>query len=669
MAQSFADAAHKLSKPNFDIADTNGNLRFVLNVIETWKIYWLLVFDNFDDPSAFDNVGIKHYFPRGSYASILFTTRHEEVKILGSGIEGSIIDVTAMSEQEASTLLFKRSQAERSDTNIQKGAKIIKRLGYHALAIDQAGAYIAARHLDLDIFTIHYSERQEKVLNEIPKQWDYRRRLKTDPEVMTKLSVFTTWELSVELISGSPTMQDDKIHLLTVAAFLNGNEVSDNLFRCYGSEKIDWLVSCVKDGVWDKYIAQDILTDLQNLSLVQNLHIGENETTFSLHPLIQDWVKLRAKPDARRVFAIEAIILLSTFLKTYDNNETTLSTKQALFSHLEVVLQNEKKYAVLQGDFEEIELQYAAFNFGYFFDSLGRYNLSEQMNRRALKWRERFLGKENLYTLQCMTNLAVALEKQGKHDEAQEIFQQTLQLQEKGLGKNHRDTLKSMTGLATALLRQGKHDEAHQLFQQTLQLQEKVLGKEHPDALASINGLASVFHQQGKYDEAMQVYRQVIQLAEKVLGKDHPNTLQCMTNLAAVLHEQGKYDEAMQEYQQIIQLTEKVLGKDHPNTLQCMTNLAAVLHEQGKYDEAMSILQQTLQLQEKILGKDHPDTLQSMNSLAVVLHQQGKYDEAMQVYRQVIQLAEKVYGKGHPRTITSMNNLGILLVSLEYSSR
>lgn len=53
-------------------------------------------------------------------------------------------------------------------------------------------------------------------------------------------------------------------------------------------KNINWLVSCVRDSVWDKYEGQDILKELQDLSLLQNLHIGQNETTFSLHPLIQD---------------------------------------------------------------------------------------------------------------------------------------------------------------------------------------------------------------------------------------------------------------------------------------------------------------------------------------------------------------------------------------------
>ena len=439
ISQSFANVANKLSKPNFDIADDKGNIRFVLDTIEAWKFRWLFVFDNFDNPSSFGNTSIKEYFPRGGCGSILFTTRHAVAKSLGF-----CIDVTTMSDQEALQLLLERSQAEKTSTNIQEGANIVKRLGYHALAIDQAGAYILARRLDLDLYMMHYSERKERVLNEVPELWDYRRKLGTDTEVETKLTVFTTWELSIELISGSPDARKDKAHLLTLAGFLDGKEVSDELFGCYGSRHIDWLVSCVRDSVWDKYEVQDILKEFQNLSLLQNLYIGKDETTFSLHPLIQDWVKLRVNSDARRAFTREAILMLSTFFEFQSIYNMKLKTKQALLSHLEAVLQNENEYTVLRDNLEETELLDATSSFGSFFESQGRYNLSKQMIQHTLKGRTNVLGKEHPQTLTSMNNLAGLLDSQGKYDAAEPLYRETLQLTEKVLGKEHPDTLTSM---------------------------------------------------------------------------------------------------------------------------------------------------------------------------------------------------------------------------------
>jgi tetratricopeptide (TPR) repeat protein len=655
MAQSFADAAHKLSKPNFDIVDAKGNIQFVRNAIETSNIYWLLVFDNFDDPKAFDGEDIKEYFPRGGHASLLFTTRDAGVTDMGKSI-----DLTFMSDQEALELLLKRSQVERSDANMQEGANIVKRLGYHALAIDQAGAYIKAGNLDLCLYMEHYTERKEKVLREIPDLWDYKRRLNIDSEVMTRLTVFTTWELSVQLITGTPTAQKDKIHLLTLAAFLDSKEVSDDLFACYGSENIDWLVSCVTNGAWDKYEAQGILKELRKLSLLQNLQIGKNETTFSLHPLIQDWVKLRVKADDRQTFALEGILLLSTFLKN-GNNKMTLGQKQALMAHLDVVLQHENKYGIFQGNFEDVELQDAAFYFEEFLNSQGQYNLSKQMTEHLLQWRKSFLGNEHPLTLRSMNTLGAALGNQGKPREAEEIYRQTLKLQEKALGKEHPSTLLSMNSVGTALGDQGKYKEAEKIHRQVLEIREKVLGKEHPDTLFSMNSLGLALKNQGKSREAEQIYRQALKLQEKVLGNEHHSTLLSMNSLGTALGDQGKSREAEEIYRQTLKLQEKVLGKEHPDTLLSMNNVGTVISDQGKYEEAEQIHQQTLKLQEKVLGKEHPDTLLSMSNIGVALRDQGKYTEAEEIHRQTLQLREKVLGKEHPDTLRSMSSIGVAL--------
>jgi hypothetical protein len=78
------------------------------------------------------------------------------------------------------------------------------------------------RTLDFDLFLEHYNKRGEEVLNETPGLWDYKRRLKSSEEIETKLTVFTTWELTFNLITGDQKSRDDKDHILTLAAFFDG---------------------------------------------------------------------------------------------------------------------------------------------------------------------------------------------------------------------------------------------------------------------------------------------------------------------------------------------------------------------------------------------------------------------------------------------------------------
>jgi Tetratricopeptide repeat/NB-ARC domain len=411
--QNFTALARELSKPGFDVADTEGNVRLVLTTIRKWLGPWLLVFDNFDDLESFGDKSIKEYFPRSNKGSVLVTSRDGAAKGLGYHI-----DVSTMSNEEAQELLFRRSEATKSDVNLLEARKITKRLGFHALAIDQAGAYILGRALDFNLFLEHYNRRMEDVLKEKPSLWDYKRRLNATPETETKLTVFTTWELSFDLISGDQITRDDKEQLLTLIAFFDRNEISDTLFELYSSRDSKWMTSCTRDNSWDEYKFQDILEELRNLSLVQSLSV---QSSLSLHPLVQDWLKLRINPESRRAYTIEATLVLSNFIQTQVFHEMAFNTRQTTFSHLEAIIQNDREYSSQQDRVWDITVLDATSQFAGFLENLGRYKAAEELFRRDFEGREGLLGKEHPDTLRSMRNLARLLRKQGKYDEAEPI--------------------------------------------------------------------------------------------------------------------------------------------------------------------------------------------------------------------------------------------------------
>src|SRR5947207_8418919 len=136
-----------------------------------WRVPWLIVFDNYDWPNEFGT--IRTYFPQGESGSILVTSRHADSERLGVAIK-----VGGMTVDEGLELLRRQSKREMDDDNIAEGRKIIQKLGYLPLAIDQAGSYISERNLSLQLFAEHYDERREFVLNYTPPSlWEYRRRL------------------------------------------------------------------------------------------------------------------------------------------------------------------------------------------------------------------------------------------------------------------------------------------------------------------------------------------------------------------------------------------------------------------------------------------------------------------------------------------------------------
>ena len=566
-----------------------------------------------------------------------------------------------MSNEEALDLLFRRSQADRTEANHLEAGDIIERLGLHALAIDQAGAYILARNLDFDLYLMHHNNRREKVLNEAPELWDYRRKLKNNPEIETKLTVFTTWELSFDLITGDSRIREDKQHLLTLVAFFDGKEISDQLFKSYSSGNSGWMTSCIKNGAWDEYEFQDILKELRDLSLFQSLHIGKFETSFSLHPLIQDWVKLRISSDARRAFTVEAILVLSAFLDVQDIHITAFDAKQTILSHLEVALQNDKVYLNQEDRLKERNLLNAASKFATFFTRQGRYEAAEEMARRALDGYEKALGVEHPATLTSANNLALVLQYQGKYEAAEEMYRRALKGYEKALGVQHLSTLTSATNLASVLLRQGKYEAAEEMNRQALEGKEKALGAEHPDTLTSANNLASVFLYQGKYEAAEEMHRRALEGREKALGVEHPFTLTSANNLASVLLYQGKYEAAEEMCRRALKGCEKALGVEHPFALTGVHNLALVLRYQGKYEAAEEMNRRALEGKEKALGVEHPDTLNSVSCLAYLLHAQRQYDDASLLYQRATRGYQKMLGPHHPSTLRCSKHYSSML--------
>lgn len=59
LERSFEAVAEMLSNGKREFEDTEANLSFVMNTLSRWTSPWLLVFDNFDRPSAFEDKNVR----------------------------------------------------------------------------------------------------------------------------------------------------------------------------------------------------------------------------------------------------------------------------------------------------------------------------------------------------------------------------------------------------------------------------------------------------------------------------------------------------------------------------------------------------------------------------------------------------------------------------------
>jgi tetratricopeptide (TPR) repeat protein len=445
-------AISRLISPGNEIGNEDSEtVLLVRNQIGKWTGRWLLVFDNYDNPKAFTNQAIRSYIPcQGGH--ILFTSRHKDSSRLGY-----CVDLSRMTKDESVELLL---QATPTSEN-SEAAEVAATLGYLALALDQAGAYIRARGLPLSQFIAHYKRRRKIVLEEIPDEWEYRNFQTLENERL--LSAFTTWEMSLDLIKGTSKKEEEqKVHFLTLASFLDPYQISERYFRAYSAVDTNWMELLRNGAGWDTDKLGDLLAEFQRLSLIQSFKRRENDYAFSIHPLICDWMKFRKGTETTSRI-IELTNLLAAFIRTHDFNYLPLEVNQETTRHIDAWVEANEN--ILQDSYKTI--------FAMHSKSIGLF--------------------ANVYT------------NQGRYEEAEQLYLRALEGYEEELGPKHPDTLRTVQNLAGVYRDQGRYEEAEQLYQRALEGREEKLGPKHPDTLRTVQNLANVYRDGGRYEEAEQL--------------------------------------------------------------------------------------------------------------------------------------------------------------------
>jgi hypothetical protein len=264
--------------------DEDDEIAYVKSTIKTWSFPWLMVFDNYDNPSDFPN--IEDFIPFGIQGAILITTRHEDVRQLGI-----MISVPGLPEDDAVTLLMNHCEEERKPNNLQVAQEIVEILGYHPLAIHQAGGYIF-KNPPIQSFLDSYETEKRELMEWTPTFWDYKK-IVNEEEQECVLSVFTTWELSIKKIANEDTRRKIE-RFLAVCAYLGKTTISESLIKASSASGTNqWMDLFLRDGQWSSRSYSNVLIELRALALVQPI-AGEPKN-FLLHPLISDWLKCRGE--------------------------------------------------------------------------------------------------------------------------------------------------------------------------------------------------------------------------------------------------------------------------------------------------------------------------------------------------------------------------------------
>lgn len=117
----------------------------------------LLIFDNTDDT---ESVPMSNYIPKTSWGQIVYTSRDQS--IIGTLAKTGVILDQLTLEEAILVLLQKAGMLDPSAEDLGYVQQIVPQFGCLPLAIDQAGAYIKARHKSLSAFKELCTQRQRR---------------------------------------------------------------------------------------------------------------------------------------------------------------------------------------------------------------------------------------------------------------------------------------------------------------------------------------------------------------------------------------------------------------------------------------------------------------------------------------------------------------------------
>ncbi|QRV92253.1 kinesin light chain [Ceratobasidium sp. AG-Ba] len=617
-----------------------------LNWLSNQRQRWLMIIDNADDPK----VDIRQYFPAGDIGSILVTTRIEQHALLAQGQDADH-QVSSMRPDEAMCLLLKTAKIkdpELTTPERQAASQLLEDLGYLALAIVQAGAYIFSSKQSIAQYLRIFSQHRRLILEKytaLPVKVDGYQK-----------SVYTTWHMSYEQLG---TNAQRLLHLM---AFMYRSSIVEDIFRRAATriqnykpripetaaekEIREYVTACLEPyldstGAWDSSAFVDTMRELLSYSLIS---YDWTNTAYTLHVLVQDWASTEIKDPLDVAIGHTALLLAVSI--DYDDAMTSLEYKLMIETHVNILLNR-----------QETPSANNAALFGEVYYRSGNWKKKERMNRITVDGTKEVLGEEDPSTLSSMNNLALTYQNQGKYREAVALQEQLVDIRKRVSGHDHRSTLIAMSNLAGTHYSLGRYTDAQSLQLHILDTFKRVYGHEDPDTLISMHSLAVTYIAQGRYDEAQALLVQVVDAKKRVKGDEHPSTLASMDELASTYYHQGRYDGAESIQVHVLEVTKRRQGDEHPHTLATMNDLALTYSAQGRYGEAEELQVKVLEARKQAHGDDHPYTLTSMQNLANTYRVQGRYELAEELGKKAVDGRNHVLGTKHPHTLLSMRHL------------
>jgi nucleoside phosphorylase len=290
LVSSYSEIARLLNLPEKDSQEQDS----ITQAIKRWLQYqsgWLLILDNVDSPEL-----LPAFLPPTVGGHLLITTRVADLSSHLANLAPPL-SVESFTDEQGALLLLHRSGLlaidvpfHQADGSTQMRAiAIAHELGGLPLAIDQAGAYLAATGCGLVTYQQIYRDRRSELLKE--------RRNPDHPE-----PVATTWEISFRKVEqNNPAAAD----LLRFCSFLAPEAIPEELIT-KGVSDLGPVLAAV---VVDPFLFNAAIENLLAYSLIRR---DPHARTLTVHRLVQAVIRDSMNIHMQQLWIERAINVISS---------------------------------------------------------------------------------------------------------------------------------------------------------------------------------------------------------------------------------------------------------------------------------------------------------------------------------------------------------------------
>lgn len=597
---------------------------------------WLLVFDDCCDQD------ISAFIPPGDKGNILYTSRHREMK---PKIHPKFTEqVGELDETDAAVLLLRAANLD-DEASMEHAGPIAKVLGYLPLAIEQAGAYIAASNCYIDQFLERYEEHRQSLF----------RKPKAHESPPGNLAVYATFDLSYQLIKEKSLEPEDNpkyrsaLEILNLFCFFhNEGLMAETIRRAaesgYNRSLLikEYLVDRYFDGdeavpqelqtlrankTWDPKLFDEGIAVLLSFSLVKP---SERRGNYSIHSLIFNWAKDRMDDVQRNFYLFTARTLLFDSI-TRTSGPEELRYRRRCLPHIEALLANNDENTGHVDIFPAAVLHCA--------DEADKYALAlaesrksphivEFMRRKTTNIRASVYGPNAKETQTGMIRLAKTLSSGERYVEAENLLLQVRKAREEQLGPDDISTCRVKRILAEHYVKHRQYDEAEYLIRDIAGRVEATSGTRSHEYLQILRTHYEIYERTGREAEAGELAERLVQIASDLYTAEDESRSRYLLILAKVRHREGAYEDSEHLFTEAYELTRSKYGDDSVVTLMSKVRLGFFLIMQDKADKAVDMCEGAYKELNKALGQKNEITRAALVHLIYSYLTLNRFEEA-----------------------------------------